>query len=82
MLDSVIVKHAIRQPRIRIDLLRIFLHMSLLLHPLKLPKQKHRSVFDMMLPAFLLRSCCFLRHNMSEDGVIDGKAIDVIELLD
>lgn len=81
VLDPVVVKHAIRQPRIRVDLLRILLHMGLLLNPLELPKQKHRSVFDMILPAFLLRDCCFLLHNMSKDGVIDGQAIDGIELL-
>ena len=55
--------------------------MRLLLHSLELPKQKHRGVFDMILPAFLLSRCCFFLHDMREDGVIDGKAIDAVELL-
>lgn len=56
--------------------------MGLLLHPLKLPKQKHRRILNGVLLALFLQGLGLLLDYMCEDGVIDGEAIDGVELLD
>lgn len=56
--------------------------MGLLLHSLKLPKQKYRSIFNGMLLALFLQGLGLFLDYVCEDGVIDGEAIDGIELLD
>lgn len=82
VLHSIIVKDAKGKPRIRIDFLRILLHVGLLLYSLELPKQKHRGISNGMLLALLLQRLCLLLDDVREDGVVDGQAIDGIELLD
>jgi hypothetical protein len=52
--------------------------MCLLLNSLKLSKQKHRRVFDCVLLALLLCCCSFFLDSMSEDGMIDGEAINIV----
>jgi len=72
VLHPVVVEHAEGKPRIRVDLLRILLHVRLLLHALELPEEKDGGVLDMVLPALLLRGLGLLLDNMREDRVIDG----------
>jgi len=56
--------------------------MCLLLHSLELPEQKHACVFYRMGPAFQMQLSLFLLEYVGEDGVIDGQAFDIVDLLD
>jgi hypothetical protein len=56
--------------------------MRLLLHSLKLSEQEDRGIFDGVLLAEFEGDLRFLLDEMGEDGVVDGKAVDGVELLD
>jgi hypothetical protein len=58
------------------------MQMGLFLHPLELPEQKHRGIFEEMLLAVFPQQLGLLPDHMSEDSVVDGNAVDVVDLLD
>jgi hypothetical protein len=56
--------------------------MGLFLHSFELSKKIYSSILDVIRLSFL-RSCLrFFLNNMRKDGVIDWKAIDIVQLLD
>ena len=72
MLNPVVVKHTKGKSIVRVDFLWIFLHMSLLLHSLKLGIQKNCRILDGMFHSFRLSDFGLLFDNIRENGVING----------
>jgi hypothetical protein len=80
MLHPVIMEHAERQPRVRVYLLRVVMEVCLLLHPLKLPEQRHSGILDWVLFAYFISSGCLFLNDMCVDSVVDGEPLNVVQL--
>lgn len=82
VLDSIGVERAEWQSAIRINLLRIFLLVSLLLHPFELTEKIFACIldlrFDSQFPA--LRDVGL--HKLSKDSMVDGEAFYGVKMLD
>ena len=82
MLDPVRMEGTEGQPRIRVDLLRVLLHVRLLLYSLKLDEQELGRVLDLGLGALLLALFDVLLDQLGEDRMVDGQPVKVVEVLD
>lgn len=78
MLDSVTVEDAEGHSRVRVDLLRILIFMSLFLNSFKLAEQEDGSVFDVRFSAIFFWGKIFLTDDVSEYGMVDGEPIYAI----
>ena len=60
----------------------ILIHICLFLHPLKLSKEIDGGIFNRMLFSIFLGLFSLFFDDVSEDGMIYGQSINVVELLD
>ena len=82
MFDAVWVEDAEGQSIVWINLLWILVHLCFFLNSLELAEQIDRRVlYRVLFAAFLCIIGLFL-DDVAEDGVVDGEAVDVVELFD
>jgi hypothetical protein len=79
--NSIGMEGAEGQSTIWVYLLRIFLLVGLLLHPFKLTEKKFTCIFYLGLDTEFLALRNVSLHEFGEDGMVDGKPLDRVQML-